>query len=188
MLYRSCFQIGYEPWPCVSFGQSCTWRNVAHPKNSSESTQLAKPGRSPFVSSKLFSNSGLLRPMWDLDLTHKKFAFGNCVSSEKNDVVYSACKIRWHFVILSEWICTDIYLLRFLRVYDTIFIKHRWYFLRHGIYSVERTLAPWGLWKFSNTFLKTCRKHAGFSQHCRIGFILFYVGFRGVFPIPLLCL
>lgn len=40
--------------------------------------------------------------MWDLDLTHKKLAFGNCVSSEKNNVVYSAFKIRWHFVILNE--------------------------------------------------------------------------------------
>lgn len=53
--------------------------------------------------------------MWDVDLTQKKFAFGNCVSPEKNNVVYSAFKIRWHFVILNEWICTDIYLLRFLK-------------------------------------------------------------------------
>lgn len=36
----------------ISFGKSCTWRNVAHSKNSSETTQLAKPGMSPFVSSK----------------------------------------------------------------------------------------------------------------------------------------
>lgn len=59
----------------VSFGQSCTWRNVAHSKNSSESTQLAKTGRSPFCFFKIIFKFSFVEAYVGPELNTEKVCF-----------------------------------------------------------------------------------------------------------------